>query len=208
MFVNRWLSLIYLFLRFRIIYIYIYISQHRATSGSWSITTTVVKICHRHSPMSNAQWTVIWRYMQTCPLFSCLHLNSLSVLNCLTILNCLPVQKWPRLSFPCQPSSQCWESQCGVCGRHTPSLNPLPVWISHTSSLSWLFLPSLLLQLRPRWLLSAPLLTLRPPSVRWDRRGSASLHQRHGWSIPCLRLQPMSPGLRLGPSIQWLHHGS
>ncbi len=32
------------------IYIYIYISQHRTTGGSWSITTAVVKICHRHSP--------------------------------------------------------------------------------------------------------------------------------------------------------------
>ncbi len=28
----------------------VYISQHRATCGSWSITTAVVKICHRHSP--------------------------------------------------------------------------------------------------------------------------------------------------------------
>ncbi len=33
------------------IYIYIYISQHRTTGGSWSITTAVVKICHRHSPI-------------------------------------------------------------------------------------------------------------------------------------------------------------
>ncbi len=33
-------------------FIYIYISQHRATGGSWSITTAVVKICHRHSPIS------------------------------------------------------------------------------------------------------------------------------------------------------------
>ncbi len=45
----RWLSLIYLFLGFRIIYIYIYIyvSQHRATSGSCSITkksTTVTAL--------------------------------------------------------------------------------------------------------------------------------------------------------------------
>ncbi len=39
------LSLIYLFLRFRIIYIYI-----TTLRRSWSITTTVVKICHRHSP--------------------------------------------------------------------------------------------------------------------------------------------------------------
>ncbi len=30
-------------------YIYKY-TQHRATGGSWSITTTVVKICYRHSP--------------------------------------------------------------------------------------------------------------------------------------------------------------
>ncbi len=56
MFVNRWLCLIYLFLRFRIIYIYIYILQHRATGGSWSITTAVVKICHRHSPTQHLKW--------------------------------------------------------------------------------------------------------------------------------------------------------
>ncbi len=30
-------------------YIYKY-TQHRATGGCWVITTTVVKICHRHSP--------------------------------------------------------------------------------------------------------------------------------------------------------------
>ncbi len=30
-------------------YIYKY-TQHRTTGGSWSITTAVVKICHRHSP--------------------------------------------------------------------------------------------------------------------------------------------------------------
>ncbi len=30
-------------------YIYKY-TQHRATGSSWSITTAVVKICHRHSP--------------------------------------------------------------------------------------------------------------------------------------------------------------
>ncbi len=41
------LSLVYLFLRFRIVYIYIYITTLRS---SWFITTTVVKICHRHSP--------------------------------------------------------------------------------------------------------------------------------------------------------------
>ncbi len=34
----------------RCVYIYKYISQHRATGDSWSITTVVVKICHRHSP--------------------------------------------------------------------------------------------------------------------------------------------------------------
>ncbi len=54
MFVNRWLSLIYLFLHFRIIYIYIYIYIYITTPptcSSWSITTAVVvKICHRHSP--------------------------------------------------------------------------------------------------------------------------------------------------------------
>ncbi len=38
------------------IYIYIYILQHRATGGSWSITTAVVKICHRHSPTQHLKW--------------------------------------------------------------------------------------------------------------------------------------------------------
>ncbi len=45
---------------------------------------------------------------------------------------------------------------------------------------------------------------LSPPSVRWDRRGSASLHRRRGWRIPCLCLQPLSLRLRLGPSTQRL----
>ncbi len=45
--------------------------------------------------------------------------------------------------------------------------------------------------------LAAPLLTPSPPSVRWDHRGSTSL---------CL--QPLSPGLRLGPSTKRLHPGS
>ncbi|KAL0200276.1 hypothetical protein M9458_003463, partial [Cirrhinus mrigala] len=53
-----------------------------------------------------------------------------------------------------------------------------------------------------------PLLTLSPPSVRWARRGAASFHLRHGWRIPCLHLQPQSPGLRLGPPTQRLHPGS
>ncbi|KAL0150911.1 hypothetical protein M9458_053830, partial [Cirrhinus mrigala] len=53
-----------------------------------------------------------------------------------------------------------------------------------------------------------PLLTLSPPSVRWVRRGSASLRRHHGWRIPRLRLQPLSPGLRLGPPTQRLHPGS
>ncbi|KAL0151939.1 hypothetical protein M9458_052746, partial [Cirrhinus mrigala] len=35
-----------------------------------------------------------------------------------------------------------------------------------------------------------------PPSVR--------LHRRHGWRIPHLHLQPLSPGLHLGPSTQRL----
>ncbi|KAI2667104.1 Contactin-3 [Labeo rohita] len=42
----------------------------------------------------------------------------------------------------------------------------------------------------------APLLTLSPPSVWWVCHGSASLHRRHGWRIPHLGLQPLSPGLQ------------
>ncbi len=53
-----------------------------------------------------------------------------------------------------------------------------------------------------------PPVTHSPPSVQWDHCGSASLHWCRGWRIPCLRLQPLSPGLRLSPSTQWLHHGS
>ncbi len=43
-------------------YIYKY-TQHRATGGSWSITTAVVKICHRHSPRGNSDFAMtIWRF--------------------------------------------------------------------------------------------------------------------------------------------------
>ncbi len=101
---------------------------------------------------------------------------------------------------------------CRFCFRlHLNSLatlNYLPTWIAHPPthppSLSCRLLSSLPLQLCHRCFLAAPLLTLSPPSVRWDRRGSARLHQHHGWRIPCLRLQPLSPGLRLDPSTQWL----
>ncbi len=104
--------------------------------------------------VSRAQWTVLWIYMQTYPLFSRFCLNSLSALNYLSALNCLPALKWPRWSSPCPPRSQCWESRCGVCGWHTPSLNPLPVWIAHPPSLYRLLLSSLL-QLRHRCVLAA-----------------------------------------------------
>ncbi len=66
--------------------------------------------------------------------------------------------------------------------------------------------PTLLLLLPPP--LWAPQLTLSPPSVRGEHHRSANLHCRRGWRTPCLRLQPLSPGLCLGPSTQRLHHGS
>ncbi len=49
LFIFAFQNYIYIYL-YIYIYIYIYTSQHRATGGSWSITTAVVKICHRHSP--------------------------------------------------------------------------------------------------------------------------------------------------------------
>ncbi|KAI2649904.1 FRAS1-related extracellular matrix protein 2 [Labeo rohita] len=49
-----------------------------------------------------------------------------------------------------------------------------------------------------------PSLTLSLPSVRWACHESASFHRRCGWRIPCLRLQPPSPELCLGPPTQWL----
>ncbi len=126
--------------------------------------------------VSNALWTGIGRYMQTCPLFSCLHMNSLSAL-----------KYWVKAD-PIR--SQYWESWYGVCGWRTPSLNPLPIWISHPPSLSCLLLSSLssLSHHHHRCHLSAPLLTLSPTSVCWIRRGSVSLHRRHAWRIPCLSL--------------------
>ncbi len=85
-----------------------------------------------------------------------------------------------------------------VWAAHTPFLSPLSILNSLPPSLSCLLLSSL-----PQLChcpLAAPLLTLSPPSVQWDRRGSASLHRRRGWRIPCLHLQPLNPGLRLGLS--------
>ncbi len=51
--------------------------------------------------VSRAHWTILWIYMQTCPLFSHLFLN------CLPALNYLPVLKRPWRSFPYR-----WHSQC------------------------------------------------------------------------------------------------
>ncbi len=90
------------------------------------------------------------------------------------------------------------------------TLNCLPTWISHTPSLSCLLLSSLLLQLCHHCFLAAPLLTLSPPSLRWDRRGSSRLHRRlccqpfllHGTSLRRLHHGPPSwlwPGYRLAP---------
>ncbi len=57
--------------------------------------------------VSNALWTGIGRYMQTCPLFSCLHMNSLSAL-----------KYWVKAD-PIR--SQYWESWYGVGGgAHHP----------------------------------------------------------------------------------------
>ncbi len=53
--------------------------------------------------------------------------------------------------------------------------------------------------LLPRCCLAAPLLTLSPPFVQRNYCGSASLHRRFGWMIPCLRIQPQNSGLHLGP---------
>ncbi len=78
-----------------------------------------------------------------------------------------------------------------VWAAHTPFLSPLSILNSRPPSLSCLLLSSL-----PQLChcpLAAPLLTLSPPSVQWDRRGSASLHRRRGWRIPCLHLQPLNP---------------
>ncbi len=47
--------------------------------------------------------------------------------------------------------------------------------------------------------LAAPLLTLSPPSLRCEPRGTAILQRCRGRSIPHLRLQPPRPGLCLGP---------
>ncbi len=58
-------------------FIYIYISQQCATGGSWSITTTVVKICHRHSPTYDplhfSPLFIFWRVVLMCffSLFIC-----------------------------------------------------------------------------------------------------------------------------------------
>ncbi len=151
-------------------------------------------------------------------------MNSLSVLNCQPVVNYLSVPSRPlrlcpnylsafitmtndhQRSFSCRWRSRCWEWPCGVCGQHTPSLTPLIILNSRPASLSHHLCTSP--QHRRRCLLSAPLLTFGPPSVWWDRRGSASLHRQHGWRIPCLRLQPLSPGLRFGLSTQRLHHGT
>ncbi|XP_058613945.1 uncharacterized protein LOC131528654 [Onychostoma macrolepis] len=70
---------------------------------------------------------------------------------------------------------------------------------SHPPSLYCLLL-SFLCQLHHCCILSVPLLTLSPPSVRWDRRGSASLHRCRGWRIP--RLTPPRPVDTAAPS--WL----
>ncbi|KAI2662391.1 Leucine-rich repeat-containing protein 37A [Labeo rohita] len=71
-----------------------------------------------------------------------------------------------------------------------PPSSKLPDWISHPPSLCYLHLLSLLPQSRHRCLLTIPQHTLSPPSVRWARHGSASLHRHQGWRIPRLRLQP------------------
>ncbi len=139
--------------------------------------------------------------MQTCPFSSHLPRKYQSALNCLSALS------RPRKSFPCLQCSRYWEWASGVYGQHTLSLKSLVLTNSIPPSFYCLLLSSLP-QLRHRCLPSAPLLNLSPPSVWWDSLGSASLHRRHGWRIPCVRLQPLSPGLHLGPLTQRLHHGS
>ncbi len=103
------------------------------------------------------------------------------------------------LSFPCQSCSPCWESQFSVCGQRTPALKARRLTNARPHVRSCLL---------HHCRLAAALLALSPPSVRWELRRSAILHRHRGWRIPCLRLQPLSPGLRLGPSTQLLHHGS
>ncbi|KAL0150393.1 hypothetical protein M9458_054210, partial [Cirrhinus mrigala] len=97
---------------------------------------------------------------------------------------------------PSQPSPQFaeHEPEPTVDGEPEPSVTdePLTSGVSELRTIKY----------------GTPHLTLSPPSVRWARRGSASLHRRHGWRIPHLRLQPHSPGLCLGPSTQRLHPGS
>ncbi|KAI2646568.1 FMRFamide-related neuropeptide [Labeo rohita] len=88
-----------------------------------------------------------------------------------------------------------------ICPFSFHHLNYLTAWISHPPSLCLLFLLPLS---HHCCLLAAHLLTLSPPSVRGVRRRSASLHQC-GWRIPHLRLQPLSPGLHLGPPTLRLH---
>ncbi|KAI2668420.1 DNA ligase 3 [Labeo rohita] len=89
-----------------------------------------------------------------------------------------------------------------------PSLCPdLSACLDFPPSLSCLFHSSLP-QPRHLCLLTAPLPTLSPQSVRWARRGFSSFHRFRDWRIPHLRLQPPSPGLHLCPPIQRLHPGS
>ncbi|KAI2653170.1 1-deoxy-D-xylulose-5-phosphate synthase [Labeo rohita] len=65
--------------------------------------------------------------------------------------------------------------------------------------------------------LAAPSLTLSPPSVRWVRHWSASLHRHYGWRIACLHHGPSCqrvqhgssvPPLCRGPIVHWLHRAS
>ncbi len=59
--------------------------------------------------------------------------------------------------------------------------------------------------LLPSLLLPPPLMCPLPSSAPlvWSHHRSASLHRRRGWRIPCLCLQPLIPGIRLGP-LPWL----